>query len=456
MLTDIVILAAGGGRRLRSAMPKPLISLGGEPLLAHVLRTARRLSPRQIVVVTPPASPIADCAKQFAPEAVCATQPVADGTGGALRRAMPKLRDDGTTLTLCADAPLLLPETLRKLCRATAGGKSLALLTFIADSPAAYGRIVRAENGTIARIVEERGADAATRRIKEVYAGVMSAPSAWLRRALRRINNDNAAGEYYLTDIVALAAQDGLLLVAVSAAQEECFGINTPADLECAERLLQRRRAAELLRRGARLADAARIEVRGEIKIGRDVDIDINVIFEGKVVLGDNCRIGAHCILRDCRIGANTVIHPFSHLTEARVGADCQIGPYARLRDGATLADSVKIGNFVEVKKSQLKSGVKACHLAYLGDSEIGERVNIGAGVITCNYDGKTKHKTIIGDGAFIGSDAQLIAPLKIGRGAYVAAGSTITKSVPPHSLALGRAKQTLRKLVPRHAKRRG
>lgn len=444
MGTDVVVLAAGAGRRLHSATAKPLLPLAGRPLIGYVLDAARRLAPRRLVVVCPPDKSFAQAVRALDSKAVCAIQRRPAGTADALRCALPHLAKSGSALVMCADTPLLAAASLRRLQRRAA--EKPALLTFTADNPTGYGRIVRGAGNAVRRIVEERDATAAERAIKEVYAGAMALPVKQLADLLARIGRRNAAGERYLTDIAALCAARGDSVATVSCAADDCAGVNTAADLEHLTRLWRQRQAAALLARGARLADAARVDVRGAVRGGRDVEIDINVILEGEVALGRGCRIGAHCIIRDCRIGAGTVIAPYSHLEEATIGARSNIGPYARLRPGSALDSGVHVGNFVEVKNSHLKAGVKAGHLAYLGDSTIGARSNIGAGVITCNYDGKAKHRTHIGSDVFIGSDSQLIAPVKVGRGAYVAAGSTITQPVAANTLALSRSRQTARR----------
>ena len=441
---NIVILAAGAGRRFHSRIAKPLLPVAGEPMLAHILATARKLSPAKVVVVSPPGEAFADAVRQMDAKAVIAVQKTPAGTADAAQCAVPHLSKTGAVLVLCADTPLLTAATLRKLLRA--GQKAPALLTFSTPNPKGYGRIRREGGGdVIGRIVEEKDASRAELAIEEVYAGAMALPAAQLA-LLGKIKSNNAAKEKYLTDLPAVAAAAGAPARAVHTDDmDECSGINTPADLEFLGRMIYLRRAEDLLERGVRLGDAARLDVRGNLRTGRDVEIDINVILEGNVSLGEGCFIGAHCILRNCRIGAGTVIAPFSHLEDATIGARCRVGPYARLRSGTALADEVRIGNFVEVKNSRLKKGAKAMHLAYLGDSAVGAGSNIGAGAITCNYDGQHKHRTVIGDEVFIGSDSQLIAPVTIGRGAYIAAGTTVTKPVPANTFAISRSAQVTR-----------
>lgn len=439
---QIVILAAGAGRRFRSRIAKPLLPLAGVPMLTHILGTARSLSPARLVVVCPPQEEFAAAVHALDGKVTLATQAAPRGTADALHCALPRLNKNGAVLVLCADTPLLSAATLRKLLRI--GAKAPALLAFRAANPAGYGRIVR-EGEVIRRIVEHKDATRQEREIDEVYAGAMALPAALLHKLLGKVTSKNAAREKYLTDLPVLAAAIGSEARAVFGSEEECAGINNATDLEQTGRILYWQRADALLARGVRLADAARLDVRGTVRCGRDVEIDVNVILEGEVTLGEGCQIGANCILRNCRIGAGSVIAPFSHIEDARIGARCSVGPYARLRSGTALADAVRIGNFVEVKNSRVKSGAKAMHLAYLGDSQVGADSNIGAGVITCNYDGKRKYRTVIGDEVFIGSDSQLIAPVTIGRGAYIAAGATITKPVPANTFAISRSAQVTR-----------
>ncbi len=367
------------------------------------------------------------------------------GTGHAVMQALPQLDRDATALVLYGGVPLIAPETLRSLVDASAGGK-LALLTQQLDDPKGYGRIVRDAAGRVARIVEEKDATAEERAIREVNTGILAAPRRKLEAWLKGLRNDNAQREYYLTDVVAAAVAEGVAVeVRQPAAAFECLGVNSKTDLAALERLYQMNQAARLLESGVTLADPARIDVRGELACGRDVSIDVNCIFEGRVSLGDGVRIGANCILRDVTIGAGTEVKPFSMLEEASVGANARIGPYARIRPGTELADEVHVGNFVEVKASAMGRGSKANHLAYLGDATVGSGVNIGAGTITCNYDGANKHRTVIEDDVHIGSDVQLVAPVTVGRGATIGAGATITKDVPPGGLTLTEKKQVTR-----------
>ena len=420
---NVVILAAGQGKRMRSAQPKVLHPIAGRPMLAHVLDTARTLGAGRLCVVyghggeaVREALPAADIA--------WARQEPQLGTGHAVLQALPHLDPVAPTLVLYGDVPLIRAETLARLL-ALAGNDSLALLTAYQGDPTGYGRIVR-EDGRIVRIVEEKDANAAERAITEVNTGILAAPTAALQRWLPRLGNCNAQGEYYLTDIVALAVAEKLPVVACQPVHLwEVDGVNSKAQLAALERIHQRNIAEALMEQGVTLADPARIDVRGELCCGRDVFIDVNCVFEGKVVLGDGARINANCVLQDAVVGAGSVV-----------------GPFARLRPGTDLAEDVHIGNFVEVKNSRIAAHSKANHLAYLGDATVGSRVNVGAGTITCNYDGANKHRTIIEDDAFIGSDTQLVAPVTVGRGATLGAGTTLTKDAPPDQLTVSRAKQ--------------
>ena len=445
MPLDIVILAAGQGKRMHSALPKVLHRLAGKPLLGHVVDTARALNPRRMVVVYGHGGEVVREALAGTDLAFARQEPQL-GTGHAVMQALPALDGAGPadlTLVLYGDVPLTRIDSLRALLGAAAGG-ALAILTYAMQDATGYGRIVRSPQGGIERIVEHKDASEDQRAIREVNTGIMAIPSARLATWLERLSNRNAQGEYYLTDIVAMAVADGVAVASAQPADEwETLGVNSKVQLAGLERIAQRNIAQALLEQGVTLADPARIDVRGMLSAGRDVSIDVGCVFEGDVVLGNDISIGPHCVLRNVTVRAGTRIEAFSHLDDAEVGADCRICPYARLRPGAQLGEHVHIGNFVEVKKSTFGAGSKANHLSYVGDSEVGSKVNIGAGTITCNYDGINKSKTIIGDGAFIGSDATLVAPVTIGAGAYIGAGSTITKEAPAGKLTLTRAKQT-------------
>ncbi len=446
---DIVIMAAGKGTRMKSALPKVLHRLAGLSLLQHVLSTAAGLGADRIVTITGHGADRVEAAVT-APNLQFVRQMPQLGTGHAVQQAVPALHDEGTTLILNGDVPLIRAETMRALVQAC-GGTRLALLTVMLDDPSGYGRIVREAGGkegdAVRAIVEHKDATPQQRTIREGYTGMMAVPTAHLKRWLAALKNDNAQGEYYLTDIVAAAVADGVPVTTALAADEtEVLGVNSPLQLAELERRFQRRLAEQFMEAGVRLADPARFDVRGELLTGTDVEIDVNCVFEGCVTLGDSVRIGANCCIRNAIIAAGAVIHPFTHIDgEAlgvKVGAGALIGPFARLRPGADLAEDVHIGNFVEVKNSTLARGAKANHLAYLGDATVGERVNYGAGSITANYDGANKHRTIIEADVHVGSNCVLVAPVKLGAGATIGGGSTVTKDAPAGQLTVVRAKQ--------------
>ncbi len=451
---DVVIMAAGKGTRMKSSLPKVLHRLAGRALLGHVVDTATRLAPRQLVVITGHGAEKVetflqhDAAAATAGALHCVRQEPQLGTGHAVQQAVPHLPDDGITLILNGDVPLIQADTLQGLL-ADCAGTRVALLTVDMPDPTGYGRIVR--NGdAVQRIVEHKDASPEQRTIREIYTGVMAVPSASLKRWLARLTNDNSQGEYYLTDIVQFAVADGAPVVATKTGDKvQVDGVNSPVQLAELERAFQLRHAHQLLEQGVRLADPARIDVRGELVCAGDVDIDVNCVFSGKVTLGEGVKIGAHCVIANASIAAGAVVHPFCHIeggsTEkdhVQVGAGALVGPFARLRPGAQLAEEVHIGNFVEVKNATLARGAKANHLAYLGDATVGERVNFGAGSITANYDGVNKHRTVIGADVHVGSNCVLVAPVKLGDGATVGGGSTITKEVPAGALAVARGKQ--------------
>jgi bifunctional UDP-N-acetylglucosamine pyrophosphorylase/glucosamine-1-phosphate N-acetyltransferase len=405
-----------------------------------VLAAARALAPRKLVVVHGHGAEQvrAACAAENA-EWVLQSEQL--GTGHAVQQAMPRVAPDADVLIVYADVPLVRPETLRSL--AAAAGDGVAVMTAELADPTGYGRIVRDGSGNVARIVEQKDASREVLAIREINAGFMALPARRLAFWLGKISNRNAQNEYYLTDVVALAVAEGVAVRAVKVADAwEVAGVNSKRELAELERHFQRRQAERLLEEAVTLADPARIDVRGELHCGADVAIDVNCVFEGRVTLADGVRIGPNCVLRNVSLGAGSEVLAFSHLEESEVGARCRLGPYARLRPGASLAEDVHIGNFVEVKASRIGSGSKANHLSYIGDAEIGAGVNVGAGTITCNYDGASKHRTIIEDDCFIGSDATLVAPVRIARGSYIGAGSTITKDTPPGQLTLARARQ--------------
>ncbi|MET3462895.1 bifunctional UDP-N-acetylglucosamine diphosphorylase/glucosamine-1-phosphate N-acetyltransferase GlmU [Variovorax atrisoli] len=450
---DVVIMAAGKGTRMKSRLPKVLHRLGGRALLAHVAGTAARIGARDVVVVTghgadqveaAMAGGVGNAAVRFA------RQEPQLGTGHAVQQAAPLLADDGTVVVLSGDVPLIGEETLRALVAASVGGK-LALLTIEFDDPTGYGRVIRAADngevrGDVQAVVEHKDATEAQRAVREIYSGVMAVPARLLKGWLGRLDNDNAQGEYYLTDVVKLAAADGVPVVAhVTTDALQVAGINSPAQLAALERAWQLRQANALMEQGVRLADPSRFDLRGTLECAGDVEIDVNCVFEGAVSLGEGVRIGANCVIANARIEAGAVIHPFTHIEGEKagvtVGAGSLIGPFARLRPGAQLGAEVHIGNFVEVKNSTLAAGAKANHLAYLGDATVGERVNYGAGSITANYDGANKHRTVIGDDVHVGSNCVLVAPVTIGAGGTIGGGSTINKSTEPGALTVARSK---------------
>jgi len=438
---NIVILAAGQGKRMHSNLPKVLHPLAGKALVSHVVDTARSLSPRKLCLVYGHGGDVVRSSLD-APDLSWALQEPQLGTGHAVQQALPFLDPTGTTLVLYGDVPLIQEETLKRLMHAAEDG--LAILTVELDDPQGYGRIVRNKAGQVVRIVEQKDATAEERSIREINTGIMAMPTSRLEAWLGRLSSNNAQNEYYLTDIVGMAVDAGLPVRTANPQYEwEVLGVNSKVQLAELERIVQLRNAERLMEQGVRLADPARIDVRGRLQCGRDVFVDVNCVFEGDVVLDEAVEVGPNCVLKNARIGAGTRLAAFTHIEDAVIGADGMIGPFARLRPGTELAEDVHVGNFVEIKKSRIAAHSKANHLAYIGDATIGSRVNVGAGTITCNYDGANKHQTIIEDDAFIGSDTQLVAPVTVGRGATLGAGTTLTKNAPPDSLTVSRARQT-------------
>lgn len=436
---NIVILAAGKGTRMQSLMPKVLHKLAGKALLQHVIDAAKQLNPSKIIVVY-------GYGGNAVPEAfaheniVWVEQKEQLGTGHAVQQAAPHLDQDATTLILLGDVPLLSRTSCETLLNKT---KALGLLTVNKANPTGYGRIVRNAQTAIEAIVEHKDATEQQRQITEVNTGIIAANNQHLKAWLAQLSNKNAQGEYYLTDIVALAVKDGYQIAAeVTNDESSVEGVNSKADLSGLERVYQMRYATALMNTGATLQDPFRIDVRGDLKIGKDVEIDVGCVFEGEVTLADNVKIGPYCVIKNSTIGSGTEIAAYTHIEQAHVNAGCKLGPYARLRPGAEIADHAHIGNFVEIKNSTIGDGSKVNHLSYVGDAIVGKNVNIGAGTITCNYDGANKFKTIIEDNAFIGSDTQLVAPVTIGEGATIAAGSTITRDAPAGQLTFCRAKE--------------
>lgn len=438
-LLNVVILAAGRGTRMHSDKPKVLHALAGKALVQHVLDCAHKLDPQIICVVYGHGGEAVPKALNTSDTFFVLQEPQL-GTGHAVQQAMPHLDDDSQTLILYGDVPLIQHTTLHQMQQA---GSGLTLLTVNMDNPTGYGRIVRNENGDVLSIVEDKDATPEQRDIVEVNTGILLAPTRLLRAWLAQLRTNNTQGEYYLTDIVGMAVKDGVVVHTVQPNHEwEIHGINSKSQLAVLERTWQQVEAQRLLVQGVTLADPARLDVRGQLNCGRDVEIDIGCIFEGEVTLANNVKIGAYCIVRNASIADGAQLAPFSHVDSSIVGRDCRIGPYARLRPGTILHDEVHVGNFVEIKNSEIDDASKANHLSYIGDTTIGRRVNIGAGTITCNYDGANKHRTVIEDDVFIGSDTQLVAPVKVARGSTIGAGSTITRDTPAGELSLSRSKQ--------------
>ncbi|PLC55885.1 UDP-N-acetylglucosamine diphosphorylase/glucosamine-1-phosphate N-acetyltransferase [Pollutimonas nitritireducens] len=452
-MLNIVILAAGLGKRMQSDLPKVLHPLAGKPMLAHVLDNARQLGPDRIIIVVGHGADRVKAAFADQADLHFVMQVPQHGTAHAVQQAAGLLLEgqaaaQDATLVLYGDVPLVQTGTFQRLLEAR--GQGMAVLTETLADPTGYGRIVRNDSGEVLRIVEHKDATPAEHAIAEVNTGILVAPTGRLKNWLTRINNNNAQGEYYLTDVVGLSVQDGLPVHAAQpSAGWETLGVNSRIQQAQLERDWQGEQARRLLEKGVTLADPARFDLRGSLDCGRDVSIDVGCVFEGVVKLADGVRIGPHCVIKDAVIGAGTHVEAFSHIQEATIADEARIGPYARLRPGADIGTQAHVGNFVEIKKSQLGKGSKANHLAYIGDAVIGQRVNIGAGTITCNYDGVNKSQTIIEDDAFIGSDTQLVAPVRVGRGATLGAGTTLTKDAPPDQLTISRSvQQTIKSWV--------
>ena len=438
---EVIVLAAGQGKRMRSVLPKVLQPLAAKPMLGHVLDTARALEARRIVVVYGHGGEVVREALD-APDLAWARQDPPQGTGHAVQQAMPLVEDGDTALILYGDVPLIGVPTLQRLM-AAAGDRQMALLTVHMADPTGYGRILRDAAGQVTRIVEEKDATPDERRVTEVNTGILAAPVERLRHWLANLKNDNAQGEYYLTDIIAMAVAEGIQVITTQPdAFEETLGVNNKTQLAELERIHQRNIARGLTDAGVTVIDPARLDVRGQLICGRNVEIDINCVFEGRVELGDGVRIGPNCVIKNAILGAGTKVAAFSQIEDTVMGEACVIGPYARTRPGTVLGADVHLGNFVEVKNSNIADHSKANHLAYVGDADIGQRVNVGAGTITCNYDGANKFRTIIEDDVFIGSDTQLVAPVRVGRGATLGAGTTLSKDAPAEQLTVSRAKQ--------------
>jgi bifunctional UDP-N-acetylglucosamine pyrophosphorylase/glucosamine-1-phosphate N-acetyltransferase len=438
----VIILAAGQGTRMRSSLPKVLHPVAGRPMLAHVIEAARRLQPASVHVVHGHGG---DAVREAigGDGLLWVEQREQLGTGHAVEQAMPGVPDSGKVLVLCGDVPLIRAETLEGAVR-SASADTLALVSVVLTDPAGYGRVVRGADGGVKGIVEHRDATPEQLQIVECNTGILAGGAARLRGWLAALERDNTQGELYLTDVIAMAVSDGVSVETVAAADaHEVLGVNDRAQLAEVERVFQRREAARLMRDGASLADPARVDVRGVVTVGRDVWLDVNVVLEGEVALGDGARIGPNVLLRDCLIASGAEVLANSVVEGAEVGSGARVGPFARLRPGARLAEGVHVGNFVEVKNTTLGPGSKANHLSYLGDTDVGRDVNVGAGTITCNYDGAAKHRTVIGDRAFIGSGVELVAPVTVHADATVGAGSTISRDAPEGELTLSRVRQT-------------
>ncbi len=437
---NVVILAAGQGKRMHSTLPKVLHPIAGRPLLAHVLDAARALSPAKIIVVTGHEAERVRKAVA-APDVVFVNQSPQLGTGHAIQQAQPELVPGGKTLVLLGDVPLISSETLQPLVEGVVN--RVTMLTAVLEDAHGYGRVVRDAGKRVKSVVEHKDATKTQLKIHEINTGIFAYPTARLGGWLSKLKNNNAQKEFYITDVLPMAIKDRVTVEGVVCHDDvQVQGVNNRMQLTQLERAHQQRHATRLLEQGVAISDPARFDVRGELTCGHDVQIDIGCIFEGKVTLGDGVRVGAYCVLSDVEIAGDTQLAPFTHITQAVIGANCRIGPYSRIRPGTVLAEDVHIGNFVEVKASELGVGTKASHLSYIGDSSVGRNVNVGAGTITCNYDGANKHRTVIEDDVFIGSDTQLVAPVTVRRGATIAAGTTVTKEVAANDLALSRVKQ--------------
>ncbi|MGZ8269795.1 MAG: bifunctional UDP-N-acetylglucosamine diphosphorylase/glucosamine-1-phosphate N-acetyltransferase GlmU [Methylophilus sp.] len=434
---NVVILAAGKGTRMHSDTPKVLHEIGGKPILAHVIACAKALKPKSIIVVYGFGGELVR--EAFQEEAIIwVNQAEQKGTGHAVQQVVPHLENNTNTLILLGDVPLVDINACKSLIAKS--DKTLSLLTFNKPDPTGYGRIVRDETGNVIAIIEHKDATDKQRTIKEVNTGIMAMPTQHLKTWLSKLSNENAQGEYYLTDIVEFAVQDRVeVITEITEDEWSVTGINSKTDLVQIERIFQKRIAQQLLQHGVTLKDDQRIDVRGTLHCGRDVEIDVNCVFEGNVIIGDRVSVGANCVIKNAEIKAGTKIAAFTHIDDTIIGENSRIGPFARLRPGTILATETHIGNFVELKNAQIDVGSKVNHLSYIGDTSIGKNVNIGAGTITCNYDGANKFRTVIEDDVFVGSDTQLIAPLTVGKGATIGAGSTITRDVPADTLTLCR-----------------
>ena len=439
MITHTILLAGGKGTRMLSKRAKVLQTLAGKTFLEHILSSTKAISDKVSIVVGFDKHAVEKEAVTILKKAKIYEQIDQIGTADAVKTVLEFIDENEKVLILYGDVPLIKKNTLKKL---SSLNDSLSILTANVSDPTGYGRVLKGSNDFVEEIIEEKDTNAQQKNIKEIFTGVMAIKGKILKELIPLINNNNASKEYYLTDLIGIASSNGFKIKTLSVSWEETLGANTRSEQEKLEQTYRKMKNEELLKNGITLIDKNRVDVRGDLQAGKDCAIDINVIFEGKVVLGNNVKIGANAIISNTKIGDNSEILPFSHIDSSQIGKDCFIGPYARLREGSEIADGVRIGNFVETKKAKIGQSTKANHLTYLGDAEIGNDVNIGAGTITCNYDGKNKNKTEIGDGSFIGTNSSLIAPITIGTNAYVGAGSTITKDVPDSSLGISRSKQ--------------
>ena len=440
MSVHTIILAAGEGARMKSKRAKSLQRIGGTSMLRKICSTAGKISPKITLVVGFDQDSVIKEANEYDLEISIAQQPKAIGTGDAVKCGLTQVEKESKVLVLYGDVPLIQEDTLRKLIETS--DDSLSILTTVLDNPYGYGRVAKDDSGNALSIVEEKDATDVERKINEIFTGVLCGPKSLLDEGLSIINNNNAAGEYYLTDLISIINEKGYKIKTHEASNNEVKGANNKAELAELEALYRDMKAQDLIDNGVTVADPLRLDVRGDVQAGNDCSIDVNVILEGNITLGDNVSIGANTILKNATIGSDTKIEPFSHIDQAMIGSNCVIGPYARLREGSQIENSAKVGNFVETKNSTLGEGSKANHFTYLGDTEVGKSTNIGAGTITCNYDGTNKHKTSIGDDSFIGSNTALVAPVTVGSNATVAAGSVITKDIPDNGLGVARGKQ--------------